>query len=155
MTLEIELLVGDDVLKHLLDEELILGWDILYNSCPWSTVFQSREYVTSWYQVYSETYLPILVKGVFGNQLNSLIALARDKDGVITGAGANQAEYQVWLAPAFNESSFIKRALILVLERFPKDSIRLKYVPKKPRLNGLKSILFGKKDAWLELYNNL
>jgi Acetyltransferase (GNAT) domain len=71
----------------------------------------------------------VLIKAVSGNRLTGLLTLARDKSGQLVGAGASQAEYQVWLATEANQHSFIKAALLKMRERFPGQEVRLKYVP--------------------------
>src|SRR3954462_12467257 len=91
-----ELLIGNDVLNLLSDIEFLNSWDELYNSCSWATVYQGKEFVSTWYKIYHNQYLPIVVKETKSGKLSGLLTLARNKKGVIVGAGASQAEYQVW-----------------------------------------------------------
>jgi hypothetical protein len=59
---EIEMHAGDEVFELLAEKSIQLGWDTLYKLCPWATVFQSRLFVTTWYQIYGKEYEPILIR---------------------------------------------------------------------------------------------
>jgi CelD/BcsL family acetyltransferase involved in cellulose biosynthesis len=124
-----ELLMGPPVLKLLEDPSFLDEWNQLYNDCPWATVFQSPSFVATWYRVYGSAYLPILIKMENAGKLTGLLTLAKDKKGLITGAGANQAEYQVWLTQNEKDETFIKMALAKLYRFFPKNRIQLKYIP--------------------------
>ncbi|HEX6429254.1 MAG TPA: GNAT family N-acetyltransferase [Niastella sp.] len=124
-----ELLVGDDVLQLLEDPAFQARWDKLFHICTWATVFQSRSFVATWYRLYGKEFYPILVKREQAGQLTGLITLAVNKNGLITGAGANQAEYQVWLTADANDELFIKSALQEVCRFFPGKRILLHFIP--------------------------
>jgi CelD/BcsL family acetyltransferase involved in cellulose biosynthesis len=128
-SIRVELLVGEEVLNLLEEEAFQAGWDGLYHSCPWATVFQSRAFVATWYKLYHTDYQPIVLIGTGSNGMAGLFTLARDRRGNITGAGASQAEYQVWLASAFDNSHFIKQALTELLRKFLHTEVHLKFVP--------------------------
>jgi CelD/BcsL family acetyltransferase involved in cellulose biosynthesis len=136
----IELLMGEDVLQ-LLDNIRFLGeWKQLYHNCPWATVFQSPSFVVTWYRIYQHEFIPVLIKTENAGKLAGLLTLAVDKNGLITGAGANQAEYQVWLTADANDESFIRNAMHELRRFFPGKKIFLKYIPA-----GV-SLVFTKKD---------
>lgn len=135
-----EILIGDDVLDLLQDARFLEQWDQLYNACPWATVFLHRSFVATWYKLYSNEFLPILVKSVYADQLTGLVTLGKSKDGLITGAGAHLAEYQGWLIEDGNDESFIKNALLEVNRHFPENRIQFKYI-----LPGV-SFSFAEKD---------
>jgi CelD/BcsL family acetyltransferase involved in cellulose biosynthesis len=124
-----ELLMGPPVLKLLEDPGFLEEWNQLYHDCPWATVFQSPSFVATWYRVYGSAYLPILIKTENAGKLTGLLTLAKDKKGLITGAGANQAEYQVWLTENEKDETFIKNALAKLYRFFPRNRIQLKYIP--------------------------
>ncbi|MBJ6118249.1 GNAT family N-acetyltransferase [Pontibacter sp. BT310] len=138
---KVELLVGQDVFSLLTNEEFKARWDILYSACSWATVFQSREFVTAWYNIYQKEYLPILVKTESNGQLQGLLTLAlkvlgtgvstdlRNKRVRIVGAGHFEAEYQAWLTADGDGFEFINNALSKVLEQYPKCDILLRYIP--------------------------
>jgi CelD/BcsL family acetyltransferase involved in cellulose biosynthesis len=125
----VELFKGEKVFEVLAAGSFQAGWDALYAACPWGTVFQSRDFVASWYHIYHSQYQPVLVRQVTGGRLTGLLTLARDKSGLIMGAGDSQAEYQVWLTADTREEDFIQSALAQVRRHFPGQSIRLKYLP--------------------------
>jgi hypothetical protein len=125
----IELLAGEDVITLLEDACFRDEWNRLYNSCAWATVFQSPSFVVTWYRVYEDQFFPILIKSEYAGNLTGLLFLAMDKNELITGAGTNQAEYQVWLTEHANDDSFIKNALEELRKYFPKNRILLKYIP--------------------------
>ncbi|MCS3802202.1 GNAT family N-acetyltransferase [Niastella sp. OAS944] len=133
-----ELLMGPPVLKLLEDAAFIQEWKNLYNACPWATVFQSPSFVATWYQVY-RSYLPILIKTETDGKLTGLLTLAKDKKGLITGAGANQAEYQVWLTADEKDETFIKASLTKLYRFFPRNRIQLKYIPASVPLSFTKN----------------
>ncbi|WP_266204900.1 GNAT family N-acetyltransferase [Pontibacter kalidii] len=125
----IELLAGHDALELLSDPTFQAAWNELYESCPWATVFQSKTFVLTWYSLYTEEYLPILVKSSTNDKLTGLLLLAKSNKGTIVGAGANRAEYQTWLAEAAEGVKFIKEALGEVRKAFPTCDIILKFIP--------------------------
>ncbi|WP_205511034.1 GNAT family N-acetyltransferase [Longitalea arenae] len=138
-----ELVMGEDVLNLLKDPGFLEKWNQLYHSCPWATVFQSPSFVATWYQFYEKEFLPILVKTEYAGKLTGLLTLTKGKNGLITGAGTNQAEYQVWLTDGDLDETFIKGALKAVTKQFPKNKIFLKYIPAGTSLH------FAKEDvAW-------
>jgi hypothetical protein len=133
-----ELLVGKDVFTLLEDTGFLKRWDHLYNNCPWATVFQSASFVASWYRVYENEFLPIVIKTEYAGKLTGLLTLAEDKSGLITGAGANQAEYQVWLTADANDETFIKQVLPEMQRFFPRKKFLLKYIPAGVPLGWIK-----------------
>lgn len=136
----LKMFVGEEVLKLLLDENFQASWDDLYARCPWATVFQSRPFVATWYQVYQNEYLPITITYELQGKLKGLLTIAKDKSGLISGAGKNHAEYQVWLSTETDSGHFITGALLEVKKRFPESGIQFKYMPGNVSL------------AWLETH---
>lgn len=136
-----ELLMGPPVLKLLQDARFMKEWNALHTACPWATVFQSPSFVTTWYNVY-KSYLPVLIKTEIDGKLTGLLTLAKDKKGIITGAGAKLAEYQVWLTANEKDETFIKTALAKLYRFFPANRVRLKYIPAGVPLH------FAQKDTY-------
>jgi CelD/BcsL family acetyltransferase involved in cellulose biosynthesis len=120
---------GEAAWQQLSNMSFLAEWDKLYEDCPWATVFQSRAFVTTWYETYRHEYLPLFIVSFEANKLAGLLLLAKSKYGTILGAGENQAEYQVWLATAGNGNKFITKALIAVNKHFPTNNVQLKYIP--------------------------
>src|SRR5690606_22105536 len=59
---KIEVLSGKQVFDLLSEVHFQKSWDQLYFSCPWSTAFQSRGFIASWYKVFQEKFVPVTVK---------------------------------------------------------------------------------------------
>src|SRR5690554_3069973 len=75
-SLSVQLLTGREVLELLPNAEFHNQWNELYQSCPWATVFQSYEFVSTWFNLFQDQYLPILVKGEMDGELVGLLTLA-------------------------------------------------------------------------------
>lgn len=120
------------------DPEFLGSWDLLWQNCPWATVFQHRDFVTTWFQVYS-IYQPLLVTDWDGKKLSGILILTfLDKD-VITGAGLDQAEYQTWLSyPNFGDE-FIHTSILALLKEFPRKTLHLKYLHSQTPLTWIKN----------------
>ncbi|WP_170866202.1 GNAT family N-acetyltransferase [Pontibacter flavimaris] len=143
----LEVLIGEDALSSLEKEEFKMAWECLQEACPWSTAFQSYPYVATWYQVYKDVYVPILIRYTLAGKLTGLLALALDSQGVIVGAGAEQAEYQVWVTKPEDEEAFVSAAFREVLKQFPGAAIRLKYVPGGANLQWIYQSLYWKRHC--------
>ena len=141
----VDLVIGENVLELLSDEKFLKDWDQLYHNCPWATVFQSKEFVSTWYNIYNKKYLPILVKAISGGELTGLLPLCRVKDGLIVGAGHGEAEYQVWISKVSDGESFIINALLEVRKKFPTGNIRFRFIPNKTPLGWTETNLMWKK----------
>lgn len=126
--LTIEILTGDQAHALFSDKCFLHTWDVLYESCFWATVYQAKEFITTWYKIYSKKYLPIVVKETIGDKLTGFLPLAKDQKGMIVGAGASQAEYQGWLSCG-DDGRFIKSAFLKVKKQFPGSDIQLKFIP--------------------------
>jgi hypothetical protein len=127
---EIEILTGPEVLALLIDNEFLAEWDMLYAECPWATIFQTRDFVVSWYKHYSHKHTPILVLSRYKGRLTGLLPLAADISELgIAGAGGYDAYYHVWLCAPEHGEAFIEAALQTLLKRFPGQDICLKYIP--------------------------
>ena len=136
----IELITGSALIDLLInDAGFQQSWDALYASCPWATVFQSRAFITAWYQAYSIQHLPVLIKAVEKGQLKGLlpvVALNTNENdphsgkgkGRITGAGHYDAEYQTWLAAPADADTFIKKALTELRTQFPGYAITFRFL---------------------------
>lgn len=143
------MITGSAVIDLLMNAEFQKSLDMLFESCTWATVFQSRSYITAWYRVYREKHLPILVKAVVNEQLAGVLPMVlldthtsdrrlTNNGNRITGAGHYDAEYQTWLAmPAYGES-FIKEALDELMKQFPGHPITFRYLPPGTPLHWIK-----------------
>ena len=149
------LYTGDEARALFSKESFLSDWDALYDACPWATFFQSRIFVTTWYNVYRSKYLPIIVVAEYGGRLTGLLTLAiglsNTKKGRIVGAGQFEAEYQSWLTEPSESDGFIKAALLKVLQQFPHSPIHLRHVTSQASLQWTNEP-YWKKRCVLEPY---
>lgn len=140
-----KIIIGEEVYAMLDEEEFQAKWDTLYEICPWATVFQSREFVSNWYNAFNGCELPIMVIRERATKLEGLLTMTlslsgvhrviRKSTGIVMGAGRFDAEYQTWLASKETCNSFIQEALILLRSDLPRCHIRLRYIPAKTPVN--------------------
>lgn len=135
----VEILEGSEALNLLTREEFLVQWDALYHDCPWATVFQSKEFVGTWFKLYQIKYRPIIVKATQNGKLNGLLTLAMLDKGELHGAGGKHAEYQTWLSEEKNAESFIKLALSGLRKKYPGSDIKLKFLPERTPLAWVKT----------------
>ncbi|GAB3647977.1 hypothetical protein GCM10028791_10910 [Echinicola sediminis] len=140
---EVQVLLGDEVFSLLENPEFMAAWEDLYAGCNWATVFQSCFYVKSWYAVFKEENLPVMVMEMdLEGRLSGLLSMAVSKEEMekggkvkLFGAGGYEAEYQVWLARGGRQDVFIKKAFERLMDTFPKCSIVFRYVTSRELLN--------------------
>jgi RimJ/RimL family protein N-acetyltransferase len=127
----VDMVTGRDALSLLDDDVFQKDWAMLYETCPWATVFQSVGFVAAWYKVYQDRFTPIiLTQSDPDRALVGLLALAASPDGSqLVVAGAHQAEYQVWLASPAHGNSFIEAAIARVRVAYPGRALCFKYLP--------------------------
>jgi hypothetical protein len=146
----ISLLIGSDVFEQLEDLAFKKGWNNLYADCLWGTVFQSLDFVGVWYKTYKGVFLPIVIKSETNGVLDGLLTMALHSNdsnsndttlakGRIVGAGHYDAEYQTWLAHKDMSDSFIKEAIFLIKNKFPKCSISFRFIPPSTPIHWIKT----------------
>jgi CelD/BcsL family acetyltransferase involved in cellulose biosynthesis len=126
----LELWIGEAADELLASSWLRPEWERLYAECPWATVFQAYGYAATWYATYRPRFRALLVGATDADgHLDGLLPLAIPPSGDVIGAGARQAEYQVWLARPDNGDAFIEAALERLAEELPHRALTLRYVP--------------------------
>jgi Acetyltransferase (GNAT) domain len=140
---EAELLLKDPIFQH--------QWNSLYNDCAWATPCQSSGFVTTWYEIYRESFQPVLVCGLVAdsteyasvsqqlklpplmqipNALSGLLTLAISSDfKQLIVAGTPQAEYHTWLARTEGGDTFIESAIEALSNRFAGLTLTFQYLP--------------------------
>jgi hypothetical protein len=140
---DLDLLIGQDVLAFVTDERFFAAWDDLYNACPWATIFQTRDFVASWYKHYSHKHTPILILSRYKGRLTGLLPLADNISELgIAGAGGYDAYYHLWLCAPEHGKTFIEAALQALLKRFPDQDVCLKYIPSNVPMGWLEKKTF-------------
>ncbi|MBD8490481.1 GNAT family N-acetyltransferase [Echinicola sp. CAU 1574] len=136
--------IQDNACSLLNDNIFQEKWDKLYEDCEWATVFQKKEFILTWYQVNANEYSPIIVFLIQDDKLLGLLCLAtkKKKKGIekqfplrIIGAGAYDAEYQVWISKREDSDYFISSALKILFEEFPKSNLFLRFIPDSTIVN--------------------
>ncbi|MCL6260437.1 GNAT family N-acetyltransferase [Aquiflexum sp. TKW24L] len=132
-----------------LDQRFLMAWDELYSTCPWATVFQSRDFILTWFDCFFE-FQPTILTDWDGKTMHGLWILTESKRG-FSGPGLDLAEYQVWLSTPQVQQTFVKEALKVFSKIFPKKSIHLKYIPGSTSLEVFnRSSFFKPRTAWLD-----
>jgi hypothetical protein len=151
-----ELVIGKAAIELLENKTFLAGWDELYQSCCWATPYQSKEYVCTWYQLYGESYLPIIIKAQEKDILKGLLTLAlpskktKGKKRFIVAAGNFDSDYQTWLSSQTDGEAFIKTAIFELWKQFPRCELMLKYLPSQTPLNWIKSDNFWQQHCALQ-----
>lgn len=105
------------------------AWDELFRRCPWSTVFQDRRFITTWYETYFAQFEPLVIINVSAGTLDGLLPLTLKRDGSqIDYAGTHHAEYQNWLALPDTSDRFIVEAITVLRKLQPSQPLRFKYL---------------------------
>jgi CelD/BcsL family acetyltransferase involved in cellulose biosynthesis len=125
------LLIGADADSLLRDRAFQQQWNSLYAACPWATIFQCADFVTTWYEVYREPFKPLLISEILPDgSLGGLLTLAVSADSPqLVFAGAEQAEYHTWLARSDNGDTFIAAAMELLRASFSGRTLTFQYLP--------------------------
>lgn len=133
---EINLLFEESARAALDDLAFQASWRRLYELCPWGTMLQSPDFCLPWYEVYRDLYQPLLVTATdsLGNLVGLFTLAVGEADGQLVVAGAQMAEYQVWISTPEMGDRFIEAALDRLRDRFPGGSLRLLFLPSKAPL---------------------
>lgn len=129
MAVSLELWEGGDAVRRLLEPDFVERWLALHRICPWATPFQHPAFVNTWYASYHSRSTPIVAAGFDETGLLAGLLLLAKYEGRVVGAGARQAEYQVWLALPEVSRGFASRAILAARAGAPQMPFQLKYIP--------------------------
>jgi CelD/BcsL family acetyltransferase involved in cellulose biosynthesis len=146
-----KIFLKEDADQLFKDEKFLNSWDQLKEICPWSTVFQGKDFVLTWYSFYKE-YIPIVLTDWNGKYLTGIFTLTLDKKGNITAAGTNQAEYQVWLSSTADSDEILEKSIDLLKKHFPESTLSLKYLPPKTPIQQFQSGTKWKQHLYIKSY---
>ena len=138
--MKITVLSGGEASKRLRDKSFVDAWGRLCAVCPWTTGYQTPAFILPWYESYADKAEPLLLVATAADRhaVDGLLALAIDKDsGGLLNAGGHQAEYHCWIARPNLSNHFIASAMALLRERYPKGSLRFRYLPPDSPLGWL------------------
>ncbi len=134
--MNIELLTGREAQQRIEAAEFRAQWKHLYEQCPWRSVFQSDDFVVTWYDAYKSQFTPVVVVGTdAAGALLGLFTLAIDTTSEqLVVAGTSEAEYHAWLTAPQHGNEFITAALDRLRTQFPNQTLTLLFVlPNVPR----------------------
>lgn len=139
---------GDRVSKSLtMNQDFLAFWKGLWNQCPWATVFQSPDFVLTWFDCFPD-YKPTFIADWDGTSMTGLWVLT-EVDRTFLAPGFDLAEYQVWLSTPEKQAGFIEAGLKVFSRVFPTHSIYLKYIPNPTPLGVFERSTFLKsRTVW-------
>ena len=109
--MRIDLVRGADADALLADEAFARRWAALYAECRWSTAFQSREFVHTWWSWYRDRHEPLFILGGDPDgELSGLLPLAIDPPPARSPRPELTNPIQGWLARD-SDGEFITRAV--------------------------------------------
>lgn len=151
--MKILVLKGEDANRQLRDPYFLQLWRDLTSECPWTTVAQTVEFVSVWYEVYHSRFVPLLVCGYSdrGN-LVGLLPLALSVDGKeLWPAGGQQGEYHGWLASPPRSDEFLDRALRELAGCVKQDRLVFRCLPPLTPIEWVRRRSFWKRNCILRL----
>lgn len=105
-------------------------WQALFDDCPWSTVFQSQSFSRTWFDIYGEDFIPVIMTEDNNDQLDHLVIFGwNSQDNKLVHCGAHQAEYQCWLSRDFDFSDFVNNVLFESHKLNPSGLLEFKFLP--------------------------
>ncbi|MCR9014627.1 GNAT family N-acetyltransferase [Aquiflexum gelatinilyticum] len=134
----------------IINEDFLRAWDELHSFCPWATIFQSKDFVLTWFQCFT-SHEPTIICDWDGKSISGLWVLT-ESNGRFTGPGFDLAEYQVWLSTPQRQNDFVESALKEFQKTFPSKSIYMKYVPGTTPLDVFKTSSFLKHHSFFRHY---
>ena len=130
----------------LADDRYRALWHALYETCPHATVFQSPNFVRTWYDSYQPEWQPVIVESRDSTgALIGLWLLAHNAStNTLAHAGTHQAEYHTWLASPGHDISFLSNAWEALNRHFSVPMLRFKYLPTRALSEILRAALENK-----------
>ena len=123
---------GAEALALLADPGFQERYRQLYDRCPWSTRYQSLEFLSVWYECYAPDVTPIIIHQGDDQRLTAVFALAIwETYGWVIVAGSHHAEYQCWLAEPESPDAFLEAALGIVKNDLGAARFFMRYLPAK------------------------
>ncbi len=154
------LLIGKQVIELFSQPRYKKDWNVLYDSCSWATAFQSWSFVYTWYTLFQDQYMPVVVvstdqTGSLSGILPMAISVDEFEQGgkvKIFGAGEYEAEYQAWISSETNSEAFIESALSILIKKFPGADIVFRFIPNADLLNWLERNPDWKRKAVIQSF---
>jgi CelD/BcsL family acetyltransferase involved in cellulose biosynthesis len=151
--MKILVLKSEDARRQLRDPHFLQLWRDLISECPWTTVSQTVEFVSVWYEVYQSRFLPLVVCGYSSaGDLVGLLPLALSVDGKeLWPAGGQQGEYHGWLASPARSDEFLSRALRELAGCVTHDRLIFRCLPPLTPIECVRRRPFWRRNCLLRL----
>jgi len=122
---------GDAALRRLSDPGFRSAWMTLRDACPWGTVYQEPAFVSVWYRAYDRAYEPLVVSetDAAGALSGALFLGVCRRSGRLVSCGAEQAEYDAWLATPARATAFLEAACAALRRVFPYGRLQFLFLP--------------------------
>ena len=125
----VQILIGETAISRMRDAEFRKSYLALDDACPWGTVGQHPDFISTHWSIYQATHVPVLVfqedaKG----KLCGVLSLSSEGKK-LGGVGADDYEYHVWLADLEHGVSFMPQALRALRRRMGARPLCLQYLP--------------------------
>lgn len=159
---KLQLLEGDKVIGILSDEAFVDQYNQLFGNCPYKTIFQSLDFVYSWYTAQIKEFHPVAILEFEQDKLKAALwlAIGKNKQGKhkksnakLIGAGEYDAEYQTWLVEKGHEGMFLPLAFKALFKKFPKSKIIFRFVPHIESLEWIQSDNYWQKFTVIQPYH--
>ncbi len=127
---DIRLVTGNEARALLGDPGFQDRYRQLYERCPWSTRFQSLEFLAIWYESYASEMTPVMICQGTDDYLTAAFPLAIwETYGWVICAGSHHAEYQCWLADPESSDAFLDAALGIIRSDLGAARFFMRYLP--------------------------
>ncbi|GGZ14943.1 hypothetical protein GCM10007049_03710 [Echinicola pacifica] len=145
-----EIISGQKARELFRSKDFLNLWKDLYAKCPWSTIFQSPEFIITWFDVY-ENQDPFLLIAKSGRQLQGLMFLTnKEGESTLYYPGFKLAEYQSWLSTEADNSEFVAEAFSLFASEYPNRGIHLNYLNVGTPIDQLATDSKVSQNLWLK-----
>ena len=135
---------GHDAWRLLNDPGFCREWKALADADRKHTWYQEPHFCGAWYRAYRQTSQPLLLLAQKGSALSAIMPLARFECGGLTHAGADQCEYQGWIADTEYDQTFPLDCVRLLFERTSYHRWEWRYVAPDAPIDWLSEISSAK-----------
>ena len=120
MSVQVDLLYGQQAQTALDDHRFLALWRSLHDKCPHSTAFQAPNFVRTWYAAYRAHWQPVIIQSQDskGDLVGLWLLAYNPATNVLAHAGAQQAEYHTWLSLSGEDIPFLSAAWPKLKRRF-------------------------------------
>lgn len=138
--IQISIFSGLNGVEKIKSDKFLEEWEQIIKDCPWSGVFQSPNFIISWYDTYQQNCYPLIIVGFIENRLIGLLPIAvigkTEKEIAnnsialkFVGAGNYLSLEQTMISREEYILEFWDKALNTFFREFPNSKLNLRYLP--------------------------